>query len=70
MKKNIHPERFEVTARCACGSAFVTSSTKSELKSTLCSQCHPFYTGQQKFVDTAGRSEKFERKFGKGKKAA
>ena len=67
MKKNIHPELHEVTARCACGNAFETRSTATDLKSTLCSACHPFYTGAQKFVDTAGRIEKFQRKYKKKK---
>ncbi|HEX4068952.1 MAG TPA: 50S ribosomal protein L31, partial [Candidatus Babeliales bacterium] len=54
MKKNIHPERHDVTARCACGNSFETHSTNNELRVTICSHCHPFFTGQQKFVDTAG----------------
>lgn len=70
MKKNIHPEVFEVSVRCACGNSFKTHSTSKELKSTLCSACHPFYTGQQKFVDTAGRIEKFQKKYDKSKKSA
>jgi len=65
MKNDIHPEVFEVTAHCACGSDLLTSSTKQELRSTLCSKCHPFYTGDQKFVDTAGRIEKFNKKYKK-----
>ena len=65
MKNSIHPELFEITARCACGNAFETRSTSSELRVTNCSQCHPFFTGSQKFVDTAGRIEKFQKKFGK-----
>ena len=71
MKKNIHPELFEIVASCTCGSTFTTRSTEKSLNSTLCSQCHPFYTGDQKFVDTAGRIEKFQakyKKFKKGKK--
>ncbi len=63
MKKDIHPEIFEVTARCVCGNSFETRSTARELKSTLCSNCHPFYTGAQRFVDTAGRIEKFRKKY-------
>jgi large subunit ribosomal protein L31 len=63
MKIDIHPQSQEVTARCACGSSFVTRSTAQELRTTLCSQCHPFFTGTQKFVDTAGRIEKFAKKF-------
>ena len=68
MKKDIHPELHEVTARCACGHAFKTRSTVTEINMTLCSNCHPFYTGAQKLVDTAGRIEKFEKKFAKKKK--
>lgn len=65
MKKGIHPEMHDVMARCACGFAFPTRSTASELRVTLCSHCHPFYTGAQKFVDTAGRIEKFQKKYAK-----
>ncbi len=65
MKKGIHPELFEITARCACGHSFKTRSTANELKVTLCSNCHPFYTGAQRFVDTAGRIEKFKKKYQK-----
>lgn len=67
MKKDFHPELHNVTVRCACGSAFNTRSTLEEVSITLCSQCHPFYTGAQKFVDTAGQIEKFEKKFKKGR---
>jgi len=67
MKKGIHPETHAITARCACGNAFQTASTLSEIRVTLCSACHPFYTGEQRFVDTAGRIEKFEKKFKKKK---
>lgn len=65
MKTNIHPELHEVNARCACGHAFQTRSTAKDIRVTLCSNCHPFYTGAQKFVDTAGRIEKFNKKFNK-----
>lgn len=65
MQKNKHPELHEINARCACGNAFKTRSTSEELRVTLCSQCHPFYTGAQKFIDTAGRIEKFQKKFAK-----
>lgn len=68
MKPNIHPELHELTAHCACGNAFKTSSTDSDLKVTICSACHPFFTGAQKFVDTAGRIEKFEKRYKKAKK--
>ncbi len=63
MKKNIHPELFEITVHCTCGNQFKTRSTSKEIRSTLCSACHPFYTGQQKYVDTAGRIEKFEQRY-------
>lgn len=65
MKSGIHPEVFELNASCACGNTFKTSSTVKEIKVTLCSNCHPFFTGQEKFVDTAGRIEKFQKKYGK-----
>lgn len=68
MKKNLHPELNNVTARCACGNSFDTISTAKDIKVTLCSACHPFYTGDQKFVDTAGRIEKFEKRYKKNKK--
>lgn len=68
MKKDIHPEIHEVTAQCTCGNTFQTRSTKSELRATICSNCHPFYTGDQKFVDTAGRIEKFEKRYKKQSK--
>jgi large subunit ribosomal protein L31 len=63
MKKDIHPELHEITAHCACGAAFKTRSTANDIHMTLCSHCHPFYTGDQKFVDTAGRIEKFQKKY-------
>jgi large subunit ribosomal protein L31 len=63
MKRDLHPESHAVTAHCACGSEFKTTSTRKELRSTLCSGCHPFFTGEQKFVDTAGRVEKFNKKY-------
>lgn len=65
MKREIHPELFDVKASCACGNTFTTRSTVDEIHVTLCSKCHPFFTGQQKFVDSAGRIEKFEQKFKK-----
>ena len=68
MKRSTHPEINEITASCACGSSFDTMSTLPEIKSTICSACHPFFTGEQKFVDTAGRIEKFEKRYKKGKK--
>jgi large subunit ribosomal protein L31 len=66
MKKGMHPEEHSVTAHCACGNEFRTSSTRTELRATICSSCHPFYTGSQKLIDTAGRIEKFEKKYKKG----
>jgi len=65
MKKDIHPKYEMITVRCACGNTVVTRSTKKEMKVEICSKCHPFFTGKQKFVDTAGRVEKFEKKYGK-----
>ncbi len=63
MKKGIHPEYVETTVTCGCGETFITRSTKSEIKVEICSKCHPFYTGKQKFVDSAGRVERFKQKF-------
>lgn len=68
MKKDVHPELFEVKAHCTCGNTFETRSTLKDLKATLCSKCHPFFTGDQKFVDTAGRIEKFEKRYQKKSK--
>ena len=64
--KKTHPEFFEISARCfGCGQVFDTYSTLPEVAVELCSHCHPFYTGEQKYVDTAGRIEKFERRYSK-----
>lgn len=65
MKASIHPQYSPSKVLCACGNIFETRSTKSELKVEICSVCHPFFTGKQKFVDTAGRIEKFKRKYAK-----
>jgi len=65
MKEGIHPEYNEVEVRCACGNTFTTRSTKDELRLEICNACHPFYTGKQKLVDTAGMVAKFERRYGK-----
>ena len=65
MKAGVHPEYHEVEVRCACGNTFTTRSTKSELRLEICNACHPFYTGRQKLVDTAGMVERFERRYGK-----
>jgi large subunit ribosomal protein L31 len=69
MKTGIHPEYVECTVRCSCGNTFMTRSTASELRVELCSECHPFYTGRQKLVDTGGRVERFQRRYAKGGKA-
>ena len=63
MKAKIHPKYKEATVTCGCGNTFTTMSTKTEIKVEICSACHPFYTGKQKFVDTAGRVQKFEQRF-------
>lgn len=65
MKKNFHPETNYIQVHCTCGNEFRTTSTSKEIKVTLCSQCHPFFTGEQKHVDTAGRIEKFNTKYKK-----
>jgi large subunit ribosomal protein L31 len=64
MKKDIHPKYVETTITCACGNVLQTRSTKEDIKVELCSQCHPFFTGKQKLVDTAGRVERFQKKYG------
>ena len=69
MKKEIHPEYKMAMVSCACGNVFQTRSTKGDIRVDICSNCHPFFTGQQKFIDTAGRVERFRRKFGKKKDA-
>jgi len=63
MKNDIHPHYMETTVRCACGSEFVTGSTKDNIRVEICSKCHPFFTGKQKLMDTAGRVERFRRKY-------
>ncbi len=70
MKDDIHPAYGETTVRCSCGNTFTTRSTKPDLHVELCNECHPFYTGKQKLVDTGGRVERFERRYGRraGKK--
>ncbi len=65
MKKGIHPEYKHATVTCACGSVFETNSTVGDLKVEICSACHPFFTGKQKLVDSAGRVEKFLKKYEK-----
>ena len=64
MKSGIHPDYNLVTVHCACGEEFVTRSTRKEMRLEICSQCHPFFTGKQKLIDTAGRVEKFNRRYG------
>ena len=64
MKQGIHPELNLVTAVCACGNKFQVQSTKDELRLEICNECHPFFTGKQKLVDTAGRVERFKRRYG------
>jgi len=65
MKANIHPAYQEISVTCSCGNTFKTRSTqKDDLHIDVCSQCHPFYTGKQKMLDTAGRVDKFRRKYG------
>jgi len=65
MKKDIHPKYEEATVHCSCGNTFTTRSTKKELHVELCSQCHPFYTGKQKLVDSGGRVDRFKRRLEK-----
>ena len=70
MKKDIHPELHNVTATCACGNTFETRSTKGELRLEICAECHPFFTGKQKLVDSAGRVERFQRRYRRGQSAS
>ena len=73
MKEKIHPTWYpEARVHCACGNTFTTESTKSTLRVELCNECHPFFTGKQKLVDTGGRVERFQRRYGarKGKTKA
>jgi len=65
MKQGIHPEYQIATVRCSCGNTFQTRSTASDLRVEICSNCHPFYTGKQKLVDTGGRVERFQRRYAK-----
>lgn len=68
MKEGIHPKYVEAVVTCACGETFHTRSTKPHIHLEICSKCHPFFTGKQKLVDTAGRVERFQRKYAKNKK--
>ena len=65
MKQKIHPDYIDATVRCACGNTFQTRATKSDLHVDICSSCHPFFTGQQRIVDTAGRVERFTKRLEK-----
>ena len=69
MKSGIHPNYLNTTVICGCGSTFQTRSTVKELRVEICSACHPFYTGQQKILDTAGRVERFNQKYAKFRQA-
>lgn len=64
MKAKIHPEYVESTVHCACGNTWETRATKAQLRVEVCSRCHPFFTGEQRIVDTAGRVERFKRRYG------
>jgi large subunit ribosomal protein L31 len=64
VKKDIHPQYGKAIVTCACGETFETGSTKKELRVEICSKCHPFFTGKQKFVDSGGRVERFKKKYG------
>ena len=70
MKDGIHPEYYETTIQCACGKVYKTRSTRRNLQIGICAACHPFFTGEQKFVDTAGRIEKFSRRYANAPKHA
>lgn len=63
MKKDIHPEYVKCTVTCACGNSFETMSNQTQMKIDICSACHPFFTGSEKIVDSAGRVEKFKKKY-------
>jgi large subunit ribosomal protein L31 len=64
MKSGIHPDYNTITVKCACGNTFETKSTAKEIAVEICSNCHPFFTGKQKLIDTAGRVDRFRRKYG------
>ena len=65
MKEQMHPELHDVKVHCACGNEFMTRSTKKELRVEICSNCHPYFTGKQRLMDTEGRVEKFNKKYAK-----
>ena len=64
MKEGIHPKYEQTTIRCNCGNVFTNASNKKEIRVEICSKCHPFYTGKQKLVDTGGRVDRFNKRFG------
>jgi large subunit ribosomal protein L31 len=64
VKENIHPDDKKAVVKCLCGETFETGSVKEELRVEICSKCHPFFTGKQKFVDTGGRVDKFKKRYG------
>ena len=68
MKADIHPEYHDVVITCACGATYPTRSTRKKISVEICSNCHPFFTGKQKLIDTAGRVERFRRKYAKAQK--
>ena len=68
MKADIHPDYVDATISCACGSSWQTHATKNEIHVDVCSECHPFFTGEQRIVDTAGRVERFKLRYGLDKK--
>jgi large subunit ribosomal protein L31 len=70
MKEGIHPKYYKAKVKCACGNEFETGSTVKEIKVEICSSCHPFFTGKQKLVDSAGRVERFKQKYSKFEKKA
>jgi len=69
MKPDIHPNYGDATVKCSCGNTFTTQSTKSSMTVELCNECHPFFTGKQKLVDTGGRVERFQRRYAQKTKA-
>jgi len=70
MKADIHPEYVEANVHCSCGNTFITRSTKADLHVELCNECHPFFTGKQKLVDTGGRVERFQRRVARSRQRA
>lgn len=69
MKPGLHPEYHEVTIQCACGASYATRSTRKSIHVEICSNCHPFFTGKQKLIDTAGRVERFRKKYAQAQKS-